>query len=454
VAVAVAAAGATDPGVPERSGAPATPARSAIPADPAIELTTLPGGMRIVTERMPQATSVSAGVYVRVGSRDETDERAGSSHFLEHLLFKGTEERSARSIAMAVDAVGGEMNAFTTREHTAYYCRLPVSQLDFGLELLADVVARPAFRPREVDAERDVILDELMMAEDTPDDVLHMRLMEAVFPGHPLGRETLGTEASIEALTRDQIAGFHAARYRPANLVVAAAGDLTHDQVVASVSGRLGEGEPAAGLHREAPKAALEPVVIVRRPIEQAHVAFGWHAPDHDDPDRYALHVANQVLGGGVSSRLFQAIREERGLAYTVYSSVSSYGDAGLATMYAATAPKNLPEVVGLLDGILDELLADGITEEEHRVAIGYLEGSMLLGLEDTGSRMGRIGGGMTARDEVISVDEHLARFRAVTIGDVTNVLRRVFTGPRTVAAVGPFGEDEPTIAAAVERRR
>jgi predicted Zn-dependent peptidase len=197
----------------------------------------------------------------------------------------------------------------------------------------------------------------------------------------------------------------------------------------------------------------LEPSVVVRRPIEQAHVAFGWRALDHHDPDRYAFHVANQVLGGGVSSRLFQTIREERGLAYTVYSSLSSYGDAGLATLYAATAPKNLPEVVSLMDGILDELLADGITGEEHEVAVGYLEGSTLLGLEDTGSRMGRLGGGMMARDEVIPLDEHLAQIRAVTVDDVTRVLHRIFTAPRTVAAVGPFDEDEPTIVAAVERR-
>jgi predicted Zn-dependent peptidase len=436
--VAAAGAAATDERVP----------------DPTIELTTLPGGMRVITERMPHATSVSVGIYARVGSRDEPDERAGASHFLEHLLFKGTEERSARSIAMAIDAVGGEMNAFTTREHTAYYCRLPVSGLAFGLDLLGDVVSRPAFRPPEVAAERDVILDELLMAEDTPDDVLHMRLMEALFPDHPLGRETLGTEASIEGLTRDEIASFHAEHYRPANLVVAAAGDLHHDEVVEAIAGRFAEGSVGAPLDREPPKAPVDPLVVVRRPIEQAHLAYGWRALDQHDPDRYALHVGNQVLGGGVSSRLFQAIREERGLAYTVYSSTSSYGDAGVAMMYAASAPRHLPELAKLLDSILDEILADGITEEEHAVAVGFLEGSLLLGLEDTGSRMGRIGGGLIARDDVISVDEHLARIRAVTVDDVTRVLQRVFGGPRTVAAVGPFDADEPTIEAAVARRR
>jgi predicted Zn-dependent peptidase len=439
----------------EHGGAPVTPARPSA-AGPAIESTILPSGFRVITEQMPNAMSVSAGIYARIGSRDESDERAGSSHFLEHLLFKGTEARSARSIAMAVDASGGEMNAFTTREHTAYYCRLPVAQLDFGLELLADVITEPAFRPNEVDAERDVILDELMMAEDTPDDVLHMRLMEALFPGHPLGRETLGTEASIEGLTRDQIAGFHGEHYRPANLVLAAAGDLSHAQVLDAVADRFAvdDAEPRAALDRRAPTVPLEPLVVVHRPIEQAHVAFGWRALHHDDPDRYALHIANQVLGSGLSSRLFQAIREERGLAYSVYSATSWYTDSGLAMMYAATAPKHLAEVVTLLDGILDELLSDGITDEEHRVAVGGIEGSVLLSLEDSGSRMGRLGGGLMNRDEVVPIDDFLAGIRAVTIADVSRVLRRVFTGPRTVAAVGPFGDDEPTLTAAVERRR
>jgi predicted Zn-dependent peptidase len=292
-----------------------------------------------------------------------------------------------------------------------------------------------------------------MMAEDTPDDVLHMRLMEALFPGHALGRETLGTQASIEGLTRDQIAEFHGAHYRPSNLVVAAAGGLHHQQVVDAVADRFTRGVPPARL-REPPAVPPEPLVVVHRPIEQAHVIFGWRGLHHDDPDRYAFHVANQILGGGLSSRLFQAIREERGLVYTVYSGMSWYTDSGVATMYAATAPKHLAEVVGLMDGILDEMLADGITEEEHEVAVGCIEGSLLLSLEDSGSRMGRLGGSLMNRNEVIPVDEHLARIRAVTATDVANVLHRIFATPRTVAAVGPFRADEPTIVAAVEHRR
>jgi predicted Zn-dependent peptidase len=405
------------------------------------EKTTLPSGIRIVTERMPEARSVTTGVWVGVGSRDESEELAGASHFLEHLLFKGTDTRSARSIAVAVDCVGGEMNAFTTREHTAFYTRLPVDQLAFGLDLLTDVVAHPAFRANEVDAEREVILEEILMSEDAPDDVVGTRLYEALFPGHPLGRETLGTEETIEAMPRDTIAGFHGHHYRPANLVVAAAGNLHHDQVVDAVADFFSSSEPGTPPIRQAPDDTLVPLTVVERPIEQVHLALGWRSMHYDDPDRYALWVANQVLGGGMSSRLFQEVREERGLAYTVFSSPSTYRDAGATMIYAGTAPARLGELIDVIDGVIADLLADGITAEEHRTAVGCIEGSMLLGLEDSASRMMRIGSGEITRGEVIPVDEQLARIRAVTPDDAARVLRKVFSGPRAVSAVGPVSE-------------
>lgn len=420
--------------------------------EPAIETTVLGDGLRVVTERMPEATSVAVGFYVGIGSRDEPAELAGASHFLEHLLFKGTEERSARSIAVAVDAVGGEMNAFTTRESTAYYTRLPIPQLGFGLDLLADVVARPAFRPHEIDAEREVILEELLMAEDTPDDVVHMRLMSSLFPAHAIGRDSLGSQDTIESLDRDALVGFHDAWYRPANIVVAAAGPFGHDEVVQGVESFLAGGAAGKPPARAVPDHPPDSLVVVDRPTEQVHVSFGWRGMHHDDPDRYAFYVANQVLGGAMSSRLFQEVREERGLAYTVYSSLSTYQDCGTATVYAGTAPNRLAELLEVIDDVIDAMLAGGITDEEHRVAIGYLDGSMLLGLEDTGSRMGRLGGSMLARGEVISVDEHLARIRAVTVDDVRRVLQRVFAAPRTIAAVGPFPGDGAELSAALAR--
>jgi len=436
-AVAVAGAGAADVGGP-------TPARHG--PEPGITETTLPSGVRVVTERMPEATSVTVGVWVGVGSRDEPDEQAGVSHFLEHLLFKGTPERSARSIAVAVDAVGGEMNAFTTREHTAYYTRLPAGQLAFGLDLLTDVVASPAFRAADIEAEREVILEEILLNEDMPDDLVMNVLYESVFPQHPLGRETLGTEASIEAMSREEIAAFHAEHYRPANLVVAAAGALDHDEVVDGVASFLDGVDPGVRPVRSTPSSAIEPLAVVRRPTEQAHVALGWRGLHYDEPDRNALYVANHVLGGGMSSRLFQEIREERGLAYTVFSSPSLYTDCGSLVVYAGTGPARVAELLDVIDDVVHGLLERGITAEEHDVALGYLDGSLLLGLEDSGSRMARIGGSELQRGEVIPIEEHRRRIRAVTADDVQRVVQRVFAGSRSLAVVGPFDDDDPRL--------
>jgi len=420
--------------------------------EPGVELTTLDNGVRVVTEHMPEARSVSIGFWAGVGSRDEPDELAGASHFLEHLLFKGTDRRSAKEIAVAVDAVGGEMNAFTTREHTAYYTRLPVGELDFGLDLLADVVAGPAFRPPEVDAEREVILEEILMNDDAPDDVVHTRLLESVFPEHPLGRETLGTEATIEHMERDAIAAFHAHWYLPANLVVAAAGALDHDRVVDQIASFLTDREVGSRPQRAAPFEPPRPLSVVHRPTEQAHVAMAWRGVAQRDPDRYALSVANQILGGGMSSRLFQEVREERGLAYTVFTAPSSYADSGVLVLYAGTAPARLGELLEVVGDVIDGLLTDGITEDELETAKGYLEGATLLGLEDSGSRMARLGAGLTSRDEIIPVAEHLERTRAVTAEDVARVLKLVLAAPASLSVVGPFEEDDRVLTGAVER--
>ena len=420
--------------------------------EPGIAKTVLPGGIRVVTERVPGALSVCLGVWVGVGSRDEPAELAGASHFLEHLLFKGTEARTARDIARAVDAVGGEMNAFTGREHTAYYTRLPAAEVGLGLDLLTDVLTAPALRPREIDSEREVILEELLLAEDTPDDLVHTALYEQLFPGHPLGRETLGSEASIEAMGRDEIAAFFERHYRPANLVVAGAGDLDHERVVDAVAARFSD--RSAGVHpaRSAPPAAASGLQVLRRPTEQVHVAVGWRGLDHHDDDRYALQVLNEVLGGGPSSRLFQEVREERGLAYSVYSSPSAYSDTGSLVAYAGTVPGRVDELLGVFDEVVASLVADGIDDEEHAIAVGCLTGSLVLGLEDSASRMARLGTGETVRGEVVGIQAHLERLRAVTVDDVARVARRVLAGPRTVAVVGPFDEGDDRFAAFAQR--
>jgi predicted Zn-dependent peptidase len=412
-----------------------------------IDKSVLPNGVRVVTEHMPTSRSVSIGFWVGVGARDEPVERAGASHFLEHLLFKGTDQRSARQIAESVDAVGGEMNAFTAKEHTAYYLRLPEQEFAFGLELLVDVMSAPAFRPHEVDAERHVILEEILMSHDEPDDRVYTALFEALFPDHPLGREVLGDEDTVSAMEPAQIAEFFGAWYRPANLVVAVAGNVTHDRVLAGVERYLADIPSGAAPVRVAPTAAAEPLRVEHRPTEQAHVSQGWSALHYDDPDRYVLAVANQVLGGGMSSRLFQEVREERGLAYSIFSSPTAFSDSGALSIYVGTAPARLAEALTVIDGVVGDLVAQGITDQELDVARGYLEGSLVLGLEDSGSRMGRLGSSETIRGEVISVDEHVRRIRAVTRDDVTRVLERIFTGERTLAAVGPFDADHPAFA-------
>jgi predicted Zn-dependent peptidase len=403
--------------------------------------TRLANGIRLVSERMPEARSVSLGVWVGVGGRDEPDELAGASHFLEHLLFKGTTTRSARQIAEAVDAVGGEMNAFTNREHTAYYTRLPAARVDLGIEILGDVLTDPAFRPHEVEAERHVILEEILMNLDIPEDHVHTLLAEALFPGHPLGREVLGTRETVEAATRDEIADFFGRWYLPRNLVVVAAGDVDHDHLADAFAGSLGSVRGGERPVREVPAVDVEPRVVLDDPTEQVHLAMGWRAVDHFDDDRYALSVANQVLGGGMSSRLFQQVREERGLCYSVYSWASTYYDAGSAGVYAGTAPARVAELLSVIDDEVAKLVASGVTEGELAVAKGYIEGSLVLGLEDSGSRMARIGRSLMARDEVVPVDEQVARIRAVTADDVAAVAARVYDSPRALAVVGHVDE-------------
>jgi len=388
---------------------------------------------------MDSVRSVAVGVWAGVGARDESEALSGASHFLEHLLFKGTEARSAQDIAESVDAVGGEMNAFTTKEYTAYYTRLPATSLGFGVDLLADVVSAPAFRPDEVEAERQVILEEILMNEDDPDDRVHTLVFEARYPDHPLGREVLGSPDTIEALARDEIASFHHRHYRPENLVVAAAGLLDHDEVVDRVSSGFAGLPAGTRPERRAPTAAPIDRTVLTRPTEQEHLALAWPGLSLEDPDRYALGVVNHVLGGGTASRLFQEVREKRGLAYAVFSSSSSYVDTGVVLAYVGTAPARVDEAVTVVDDVVAGLVADGVTDKELDVARGYLEGSLVLGLEDSSSRMGRIGSNLCIRGNVVPIEEHVEKIRAVTHDDVRRVLGRVFGGGRTLAAVGPL---------------
>jgi predicted Zn-dependent peptidase len=413
-----------------------------VAADPeAIKATSLGNGIRLVTERMPDVRSVALGFWVDVGSRDEAPELAGVSHFLEHLLFKGTEQRTARQIAESVEAVGGEMNAFTTKEYTAFYTRLLDEDLDLGLDILCDILSSPAFRPDEVESERQVILEEILMHEDEPSELVHDLFTEALFPNHPVGREVLGSAESISALSRDAIAGHFLAHYRPPNLILAGAGNLHHDELAAGIERRMspvpGQRPSRGGLELSPPRRQ----VVCTRTTEQANVVVGMRALSRRDDDRFALSVLNQVLGGGMSSRLFQEIREQRGLVYAVYSYRSAYVESGALAVYAGTAPSHTEEVLRLIGDELDRLLQDGVTDYELALAKGHLKGSLALALEDSGGRMNRIGRSELVHGEVLSVSELVERTEAVTLDDVRRVAERVLGNERVVALVGPFEE-------------
>jgi len=395
-------------------------------------------GIRVVSERIPGARSVCTGVWVGVGARDEPAEQAGVSHFLEHLLFKGTPQRSAQDIARSVDRLGGDMNAFTSKEYTAYYTRLPAGHLEAGIDLLGDVLSTPSLADADVESERQVILEELAMDEDTPDDRVHTLLGELLFSEHPLGRETAGERATVAAITATDVRDFFARWYRPTNLVVAAAGEIDHGDVVAFVERCFLGGDTGVAPHRTAPSEPVRDLAVMRRPGEQAHLAIGYRAFNRSHPDRDALEVLNHVVGGGMSSRLFEEIRERRGLAYSVWSAPVAYADAGAFTIYVGTSPDHLADVLELVDHELERLLSDGITDDELEIAIGYLTGSYLLAMEDASSRMGRLGGQLTVLGKLVDVDEQLARYRAVTRADVSRVAEAVLSSQRAVAVVGP----------------
>jgi predicted Zn-dependent peptidase len=406
-----------------------------------VKVTTVPSGLTVVTEPMADVRSVALGFWVSVGSRDEPPSAAGASHFLEHLLFKGTPRRSAREIAEVIDGVGGEMNAFTAKDHTAFYVRVLVKDLEIALDVLCDIMWDPAFRPEEVEAERQVILEELLMRGDEPEDLVQELLAEALYPDHPLGREVLGSDETVGAMTADDLRRFHVERYRPGAMVLAAAGAIEHEAIVAAVDERFERsGRPSGGDRpvRTAPTAPAAPFVGQRRRTEQAHLALALPTVHRHHPDRFAVAQLAHILGGGVSSRLFQEVRERRGLAYSVYAYRVSYDDAGALVIYAGTAPKRATEVIDVLAEELDRL-ESGVSDRELEVARGGLVGSMALGLEDSGARMSRIGKSLLVHGRVLPVDDVVADYLAVTTDDVARVAADMISAPRTLAVVGPF---------------
>ncbi|GGN53377.1 putative zinc protease [Actinoplanes lobatus] len=416
-----------------------------------VKKTVLPSGLRIVTEAIPTTRSTALGIWVGIGSRDETPTLHGASHFLEHLLFKGTPKRTALEISSQIEAVGGETNAFTTKEYTCYYARVLDADLPLAVDVLVDAVADSILDPADVETERGVILEEIAMHEDEPGDEVHDIFAEAIYGDHPLGRLISGTPDSISPMTRDQINRFYRRHYTAPEVVVAAAGNLDHATVVRLVRKALagtpldtGPAEPAqprAGDKRVRVRKARN--LVLHRDTEQAHIVLGGPGVGRHDERRFALGVLNNVLGGGMSSRLFQEIREKRGLAYSVYSYAGHYADSGLVGVYAGCAPAKAREVLDLIRAELDRIAAHGITAEELVRGKGMAKGSYVLGLEDTGSRMSRLAKSELLHGDLMGVDEMLARVDGVTVGEVAAVATDLLAQPLSLAVVGPFDEDE-----------
>ena len=404
---------------------------------------------------MPAVRSAAFGIWAGVGSRDEDRSHAGATHYLEHLLFKGTGRRTALDISAALDAVGGELNAFTAKEYTCYYARVLDEDLPLAIDVLSDMVTGSLIAAKEVDAERGVILEEIAMNEDDPADLVHEAFSEQVFGDTPLGRPILGTVESINSITRDRIAEHYKARYTPDCLVIAAAGSVDHHQVVELTSAAFGAvldgsvepisprlGTTVPGL------AGGTGVRLVSRPVEQANLVLGCAGVARNDGRRFALGVLNAALGGGMSSRLFQEVREKRGLAYSVYSFSSQHADCGQWGIYAGCLPAKTEEVLAICQEEITKVIESGLTDEELDRGKGQLRGSIVLGLEDPSSRMSRLGKSELVYPRLEPVDEILAQIEAVSHDQVREIAAAVLSQPKALAIVGPFDDDEVFTAA------
>lgn len=406
--------------------------------------TVLPNGIRVVSETIPYVKSVTLGIWVGTGSRAEDDCNHGISHFIEHLMFKGTETRSAKTIAETVDAVGGQLNAFTAKEHTCYYMKVLDTHLDLALDILSDMLLKSKFDAEDIGREREVVLEEVHMYEDAPDELVHDIHLDKVWSGHPLGRNILGSIESIKKFDRPMVQKYYREHYTPDNIVIAAAGNLQHQELVEKVQRLFGT---LAGTKKKAAAAApaFQPVhTIQTKETEQVHICLGTISCPQNSTERYTVHVINNILGGGISSRLFQAIREERGLAYSIYSYQSNYSDAGLFTVYAGTRPGNADQVTGLIMQNILDLKKSGITEEELVKSKEQLKGNLLLGLESSSSRMSRLGKLEITLGQYISLDDVVEKIDRISLADIEQVLHSLFT-PDTICftALGPINADQ-----------
>jgi predicted Zn-dependent peptidase len=399
---------------------------------------TLPNGLTLVTEAMPQVRSVAIGVWLKRGSRHETRAQAGISHFIEHMVFKGTRNRSAEAIASEMDSIGGHMDAFTSKEYAAFHLKVLDEHLPLAVDILGDIVMNPLFDATEMTKEKKVIFEEINMVEDTPDDLVMELFTASFWPDHPLGRPILGTKRSVERFRREHLAAFFRDVYHPGNIVIAAAGHLEHPRVAALVAqhfGGLTQGGPRA--NGKPPRPAARIVTRSKRELEQVHVCLGTPAYHQAHQDRYGSYILNTVLGGSMSSRLFQNVRERNGLVYSISSGVSSYSDAGSLTIYAGTSLDNIGAVVNLTVEEIKRIKGETVPAEELRRAKDHLKGSLMLSLENTGSRMSHL-----ARQEIyfarqLSLDETLQGIEAVQAADVQRIANEIFTGGLAMSVLG-----------------
>ena len=408
-----------------------------------------PSGLRIVTEEIPNVRSAAFGIWVNVGSRDESPKVAGASHFLEHLLFKGTKTRTALEISSAIEAVGGEMNAFTSKEYTCFYARVIDTDLPLAIDVISDLITSSLGRPEDVESERKVVLEEISMRDDDPSDLVHDLFSETFFGDTPVGRPILGTVESINGISRNSVFNYYKNRYLPQDIVVSVAGNIKHqkviDQVIKAMSKDefLGSEKNAANMRASSPiRRKGEKVGLIYHKTEQAHLFLGVDGVARDDERRFAMSVLSAALGGGMSSRLFQEVREKRGLAYSVYSYAQQFAGTGMLGFYAGCTPQKATEVIRIIREILNDVAVNGLTHEELLRAQGAVKGTLVLSQEDTGSRMSRIGKSELVHGEVLGFDEILGAISSVTSSEIRELASEFLTKSPTLAIVGPFNKE------------
>jgi predicted Zn-dependent peptidase len=398
--------------------------------------------MRLVSERIPHVRSVAVGVWVDTGSRHEPVDVGGVSHFIEHLVFKGTESRTAEDIARAVDSVGGQMDAFTTKEHTCFYVTVLDDHLPLAVDLLTDVLLHPRFDAADIEKERTVVIQEFGMVEDTPDDIIHDMFAERTWPDHPLGRPILGDRKVIQAMERSTILRYFREEYCPGRITIAAAGHVQHDELVELFGSRVEDfRQPCQERVVEGPRLA-PCLALVERPLEQVHFVMGGPGLAQAAPERYVLSVLNTIIGGSMSSRLFQRVREREGLVYSIHSGNVAFRDGGMFYVYAGTEPAHFGRVLDLTLQELRKLRGEGVTREELDRARDHLKGSLMLSLESTGSRMTRIAKQELYFGRFFSFDEILADIDRVSMRDLDALIERLARGPMSLVALGPSGPE------------